>query len=69
MTRVRRGSQTRESIRDAGLRLIKLDLTRGYAVVEDPVSGVQSVWHRNDYFAGYVLVINGIGYEFARSIN
>ena len=62
-----RGSQRREQLADSGNILVK----RGpsYVVLEDELSGIQSIWKRNDHCPSYVIVINGCGYEFVRSIN
>jgi len=59
------GSQTRESYSEAGYRIIRL--YKGEALLEDS-TGKKELWVRNNHFAGYVVEIAGVGYEFVESI-
>ncbi len=63
------GSQTRENIEEDDV----------YTVIEGPeeddsiilfnkVGEKYERWTKNDDFAGYVLVIDGVGYEFVRTL-
>jgi hypothetical protein len=69
MALVKRGSQTRESYVDAGYRLVATwpDVDRGSVVLQD-ASGKRELWQRNPHYAGHVVTINGIGYEFVTSL-
>ena len=57
-----RGSQYRETLAEAGYRLIQKN--DRYALLEDKDTGVLELWVQRDDFAGYVIEIDGIGYEF-----
>ncbi len=59
------GSQYRETLKDAGLR-IAWPTPRGY-VLQDKETGAYSLWERCDDFAGYVVEIEGVGHEFLSS--
>ncbi len=61
-----RYSQSREPIEDTAYRVVS-DRRKHSVVLVNTSNGRHEVWHRNDDFSGYVLVINGIGYEFVRS--
>jgi hypothetical protein len=63
------GSQIRESYQDAGYRIVGTwpDVHRGTIVLEDE-DGKRELWARNPHFAGYVVTIGGVGYEFVRSL-
>ena len=58
------GSQKRETLRESGLQLIACNGKE--AVLSN--SGKAEMWVLNDDFAGYVIEINGQGYEFMRSL-
>lgn len=62
------GSQTRESYQDAGLRIVKTwpDVDRGHVVFEDE-TGKRELWVRSNH-AGYAVTIDGVAYEFVRSL-
>lgn len=64
-----RGPQRREYLQDSGYRLVQSwpNVERGYVVLEDE-EGNRELWHRNNHFAGYVVVIGNEGYEFIRSL-
>jgi hypothetical protein len=56
------GSQTRESLRGSGYKLIKKSGKE--AILQDREDGHFELWMKNNHFAGYVIVIDGIGYEY-----
>lgn len=71
------GSQRRESLSEAGLKILPLTPKQKKAMFvgrhdlvlqleNDPYQN--EVWFANDDFAGNVIEIDGVGYEFARSI-
>jgi hypothetical protein len=60
------GSQKREPLSESGYELIKM--SRKEVILKDRDSGKQELWVKNDDYAGYVIEINGKGYEFVRSI-
>lgn len=60
------GSQTRETLTEAGYTLIS---RQGKEVtLQDVVTGKQEVWYENNDFAGYAVEIDGKGYEFVHSL-
>ncbi len=62
------GSQIREDItKDDTYTLVEdHDNNDGEIIVFNKVTQKQEIWIENDQYAGYVLVVNGIGYEFVR---
>lgn len=64
---IKRGSQTRDTLAGAGLTVRDL-FKNGDAYLKDE-SGKVELWHKNDNFAGYVIEINGEGYEFVRTVS
>ncbi len=76
-----RGSQNREHIEETEYKIKHIDEhiivgveghykgewpERREAILEN--DGEQELWMENNDFAGYVLVIDGMGFEFIRSI-
>lgn len=61
------GSQTREKLEDTKYTL--LEQTRSDAILLNTKTNIKELWVKRDDHAGYVIEINGIGYEFVRSIN
>lgn len=63
------GSQTREPLEETEYRLVATwpDVHIGHVVLADE-AGRRELWAQSDSFAGYVVTINGIGYEFIRSL-
>lgn len=63
------GSQKRERIEDTNYRIVKTwpDVDRGSVVLED-ADGKRELWFKNNRAACYVVEIDGVGYEFARSL-
>ena len=77
------GSQTRESLHSAQCRLEHIDEhivisehgahledypTPREAVLLNSVTGNRELWVENDHYAGYVIVIDEVGFEFVREI-
>jgi len=64
------GSQTRETLAENGdYHIIGFRANKTIVILENLGDGNAELWFKNDHAAGYVLEINGVGYEFARSIN
>ncbi len=76
------GSQTREPIEDTEYELkfrdehlvLGVNGIRGFefgpdAVLLNKETGISELWTERDDFAGYVIVIDGKGFEFVRSLN
>ncbi len=61
------GSQYRESLKEAGYKLISLKGKE--AILEDKTTLQSELWILNNDYAGYVIEINGNGYEFVKTIN
>ena len=59
------GSQNREKIEDTEYEVYRV-CAHGEVILHDTEMNRYEVWAKNDNFAGYVLEINGIGYEFCR---
>ncbi len=64
------GSQTRENIEDTEYTVDSIEGTEigGRNVFLTTIDGKYELWTERDDFAGYVVVIDGIGYEFVRSL-
>ena len=60
------GSQNREKLEDSGYVVERL-FDDGSAFLKDVCTGEIELWQQNDHFAGYVIEINGKGYEFVSS--
>ena len=65
------GSQTRESIEDTEYELLEfIEYPSGRdAVLLNKETGIKELHVERDDFAGYVLEIDGKGFEFVRSLN
>ena len=61
------GSQLRELIAESGYELVA-EFYGGLAILRDTISNKLEVWQANDDFAGYVVVLDGVGYEFVREV-
>lgn len=59
-----RGSQIRQLLENSDYAIASR-LPDGDVLLSD--RGQLSLWTPNDAYAGYVVVIDGIGYEFCRS--
>jgi len=64
------GSQIREPLEESGYELAGyLDNAKDIAVlksIDKADKGKMEIWTRNDHFAGYVIELHGVGYEFVR---
>jgi len=60
------GSQNREKIEDTDYEVVKT-LAGGEVILKDKTNGKLELWAESDDFAGYVIEINGMGYEFVSS--
>lgn len=56
-----RGSQTRETLEESGYRVIE---RKGNDIILADAADNLELWHKNDHYSGYVVEIDGIGYEF-----
>jgi len=63
-----RGSQKREKIEETSLEVVRFSRGRMIAILRDKTTGLTEQWAANDDFAGYVVEINGIGYEFIKTL-
>jgi hypothetical protein len=65
------GSQIRENIEDTGYTIDVIEgdeLTGRNVLLVTADNNKLELWTENNDFAGYVIVIDGIGYEFVRTI-
>lgn len=62
--------QIRDNIEDTEytLDVIEGNETTGHNAILKTESGKLELWTERDDFAGYVVVIDGIGYEFVRTL-
>jgi hypothetical protein len=51
---------------ESGMQLVSGPDSNGEVLLED--NGRIEVWAENDDFAGYVIEIDGVGYEFVSSL-
>jgi len=58
-------SQVRERLEDSGRTLIALHLNGRQALLN--YNGSCELWTLNDHYAGYVIEIDGKGFEFVRT--
>jgi hypothetical protein len=62
------GSQNREKIEDTEYEVEKfLDDDKDEVILIDTETGKKELWAKRDDFSGYVIEIDGIGYEFVSS--
>jgi hypothetical protein len=66
----KRGSQNREPIEDTSYVILKTwpQVDLGHVVLRDADTGRDELWVKRDDYAGYVIEINGRGYEFVRGL-
>lgn len=64
------GSQIREKIEDTQytIDVIEGDKITGHNALLLTADGKLELWTEKDDYAGYVIVIDGVGYEFVRTI-
>jgi hypothetical protein len=58
------GSQIRQEIEESEYDIVQI--YRRTAILRNRDTGKDEVWAKNNNFAGYVIVIDGQGYEFMR---
>lgn len=61
------GSQKRETLKQAGYKLVSKE--DDFVVLKDKDTGKKEMWVECDDYSGYVIEINGKGYEFVRDFN
>ena len=61
------GSQKRELLAESGMELVSEN--GNGALLKSKIDGNVELWMQNDDFAGYVIEIDGVGYEFIRTIS
>ena len=61
------GSQIRETLKEANYSLFAT-LDEDTVIVRDNENMVLEVYAKNNDYSGHVLEINGIGYEFVRTV-
>jgi len=61
-----RGSQIRSTVEEEGYRI--LGVGDGKAVLERIDDGQRELWGEKDDFSGFCIEIEGVGYEFIRTI-
>ena len=62
------GSQMRETLEESGMTLTVL-LPETEEAILTTESGRHELWYQNDHYAGYVVEIDGVGYEFIHGLN
>lgn len=62
------GSQAREKIEDTDEKYRKVQKKGKEVVLYNPDSNAYERWYKNDDYAGYVIEIDGVGYEFANTM-
>lgn len=63
MPRITAGSQTREELHESGY-ICACKFPTGDVLLIDVEANQAEIWTANDDFAGYVIVIDGVGHEF-----
>ena len=61
------GSQKRETLQEAGFELV--EKSDNQVILKEIETLNLELWVKNDDYAGYVVEIDGIGYEFAVSLS
>lgn len=67
----RRGAQTRDTLEEADYVIVEGPIGKKgerKVLTKDRATGRCELWKENDNFVGYVLEIDGTGYQFARSV-
>ena len=62
------GSQNREPLNESGYHMHKRISRKEIILEKDDIPGDYELWYKNDNHAGYVIVVDGAGYEFVRSV-
>jgi hypothetical protein len=58
------GSQTRETLKESGYKLIQKN--KDEVILQDKEDGHFEIWAKNNHHAGYTIDIKGVGYEYVR---
>lgn len=61
------GSQTRETLREAGYDLHQRINSKEVVLLSD--AGQLELWVANDHHFGYTIEIDGVGYEYISSVS
>ena len=61
------GSQIREKLEDSDM-VLYAHVSECEVILEDQQSRNIELWTKNDHFSGYVIEIDGAGYEFVRTL-
>lgn len=62
------GSQTRETLEEAGYTLVALSSDASEAILFGIDTNIKELWAAKDDHSGYTIEINGCGYEFVREV-
>lgn len=62
------GSQTRDTLKESGYTLIKR-INKNNVILQEKGESHCESWFKNDHHAGYVIEINGLGYEYTRRVD
>ena len=68
---IKRGSQFRELLAESGYHL-STGWYKGYpnsVILENEHTHHRELWTKRNDYAGYVIVINSVGYEFVREVS
>lgn len=66
MTIIKRGSQSREPLRDTSLRFLRTGAVEGQIVLRDIDDWHFELWTANYDYSGYVVVHVGVSYAYLR---
>lgn len=61
------GSQNRGKLTNSGMCFVRRESSTE-VVLRDQHTGVEELWVERDNYAGYVIEVDGVGYEFVRSL-
>jgi len=61
------GSQIRDILEESHMALTILLIEEHEAILTDK-DGLSELWAQNNDYSGYVIEINGVGYEFIREV-
>lgn len=64
------GSQKREPLTESGMFMVHDEDEHEHAgvILKSKDDGSLELWIKNDRYSGYVIEIDGVGYEFVRSL-
>lgn len=65
-----RGSQRSETLEEAGYTLVRfIGADKREAVLQDKETGNRELWAKRTDYVGYVVEIQGVGYEYVWALN